>query len=154
MERWKHDDPCALVEEFAQSIRPGLWLNLLVADIATAISFQTRVLGAEAVYQDDAFAIMRRDESFWLVHADKTYAHHPMADMVGGGAARGAGCEIRLQGCDPDGAEECARDLGFTVIAATADRPHGLREAFLQDPDGYVWVPSVPKVRSVQADAA
>jgi hypothetical protein len=27
------------------------------------------------------------------------------------------------------------------VLAASADKPHGLRECFLADPDGYVWVP-------------
>ena len=26
------------------------------------------------------------------------------------------------------------------------DKPHGLREAYLVDVDGYVWVPDVPNV--------
>ena len=30
------------------------------------------------------------------------------------------------------------------VVASAADKGHGLREAYLMDPDGYLWVPDVP----------
>jgi hypothetical protein len=33
--------------------------------------------------------------------------------------------------------------MGFKVLVETADKPHGLREAYLVDGDGYVWVPDV-----------
>jgi hypothetical protein len=29
------------------------------------------------------------------------------------------------------------------VLQAPANKPHGLREAYIAGPDGYVWVPSV-----------
>jgi len=29
-------------------------------------------------------------------------------------------------------------------IAVAADKPHGRREAYIRDPDGYIWVPDVP----------
>lgn len=151
MDRWRHDDPCALVDELAGSIGTGVWLNLLVSDVAAAIAFQTRVLGAEAVYRNDSFAIMRHGASFWMVHADGTYGEHPMVGRLGPGPARGTGCEIRLQGCDPDAAERRARDEGAAVMAPATDKPHGLREAYLLDPDGYVWVPCVPKARAAAA---
>ena len=38
-------------------------------------------------------------------------------------------------------AEAAALRLGFKVLVATTDKPHGLREAYLVDADGYVWVP-------------
>ena len=47
---------------------------------------------------------------------------------------------MRLHGCDPDAAEAAARRLGFKVLVETTDKPHGLREAYLVDADGYVWV--------------
>ncbi len=144
MERWREDDPCALVEERARSIEPGLWLNLLVLDVAAAVRYQTSVLDAEAVYQDGEFAIMRHGRSFWMLHADKTYAEHPMRDLIGTGKPRGIGCEIRLSGCQPDNAEKRALDQGFVVLSSAANRPHGLREVYLVDQDGFVWVPSVP----------
>ena len=33
------------------------------------------------------------------------------------------------------------RDGGWTVLAGSMNKPHGLREAVLIDDDGYVWVP-------------
>ena len=50
---------------------------------------------------------------------------------------------MRLKGRDPDEAEAAARRLGFNVLVAVTDKPHGLREAYLVDSDGYVWVPDV-----------
>ena len=35
--------------------------------------------------------------------------------------------------------------IGGGVLQEATDKPHGLREAYLYDPDGYVWVPSVHK---------
>ena len=61
------------------------------------------------------------------------------------GALRGVGVELRLHGCDPDAAAARAKAGGHHVVAEPADKPHGLREAYIADPDGYVWVPDVPK---------
>ena len=76
-----------------------------------------------------------------MLHADHTYGEHPLLALTGDGAIRGAGAELRLYGIDPDAAEARARARGDTVLADSADKPHGLRECFLADPDGYVWVP-------------
>jgi predicted enzyme related to lactoylglutathione lyase len=62
---------------------------------------------------------------------------------------RGAGAELRLYGRDPDAAEAVARAqadaLGGVVLAASADKPHGVREAYILDPEGYCWVPTIAK---------
>ena len=57
---------------------------------------------------------------------------------------RGAAAEFRLHGIDLDKAEANARTQGYTVLAGALDKPHGLREAYILDPDGYCWVPDVP----------
>ena len=145
MDRWSTDDPCQLVDELASSIGPGLWLNLLVRSIEDAIDFEESVLGARTVYKDPAFAIMTFGESFWMLHSETTYSDHPIAAVLGRGPFKGAGCEIRLQGCDPDTAETRANAKNYQVLAVSADKPHWLRETFLLDSDGYVWVPSVLK---------
>ena len=59
-------------------------------------------------------------------------------------ARRGVGVELRLHGRDPDAAEAAARRLGCEILQGAADKPHGLREAFIADGDGFVWVPDVP----------
>ena len=128
----------------------GLSINLLVKDIARAVAFEREVLGAVVVYADADFAVMRWSApgadiapAEWMLHADHTYGSHPLLGLTGDGAIRGAGLELRLHGCDPDAAVARAERLGHAVLAAAADKPHGLREAYVVDPDGYVWVPDV-----------
>jgi len=84
-----------------------------------------------------------------MLHHDRTYRSHPLVGIAQGAEGRGAGAELRLYGRDPDAAEAAARaveaTLGGHVLAGAADKPHGLREAYILDPDGYCWVPGVPK---------
>ena len=126
----------------------GLGVNLLVRDIARSVAWQQAVLGASLVYGDADFAVLRFPgggaPAEWMLHADHTYGDHPLLGLTGDGALRGAGVELRLHGCDPDRAAAAAAARGDPVLALPADKPHGLREAYLVDPDGYVWVPDVP----------
>ncbi len=122
----------------------GLTLNLLVRDIAVALPFHRQVLGAKLIYSDPDIAVFRHQDAEWMLHADHTYDVHPIHAALEKAASRGLGAELRLHGRDPDEAERRARRLGFDVIEASADKAHGLREAFLRDADGYVWVPDVP----------
>jgi len=126
----------------------GFGVNLLVKDMARALAFQTQVLGAAVVYADADFAVVRAAGGEWMLHADHTYGEHPLLSLTGDGALRGAGVELRLHDQDPDAAEATARRLGYHVLAGAQDKPHGLREAYLVDPDGYVWVPD----RAIGAD--
>lgn len=136
-------DPWMSASDYGKSLS-GIGLNLLVVDIQRAIDFQTHVLGAQVIYSDPDFAVMEAMGSNWMLHADHTYNDHPLGGSLRPDIARGIGTEIRLHGCDPDQAETKARQRGDTVLAGTMDKPHGLREAYLVDPDGYVWVPDVP----------
>ena len=49
-----------------------------------------------------------------------------------------------LFGVDPDALEARARAHDATVLAPAADKPHGWREVWIADPDGYVWAVGVP----------
>lgn len=122
----------------------GLTVNLLVRDIALSLLFQREVLDATTVYHDADIAVLRHGAAEWMLHADHTYGEHPLLALTGDGMVRGAGAELRLHGRDPDAAAAAARRLGFTVLAPPADKPHGLREAYIADRDGYVWVPDLP----------
>ncbi|MBT6078444.1 MAG: glyoxalase, partial [Oceanospirillaceae bacterium] len=51
--------------------------------------------------------------------------------------------ELRLYGIDPDAAVTQAQTLDYYVLQEATDKPHGLREAYILDPNGYIWVPSV-----------
>ena len=124
----------------------GLSVNLLVTDVARAIAFQRDVLGALVVYADADFAALEGFGAKWCIHADHTYDDHPLGGIVRGLDRRGPGVEIRLRGCNPDAAEGRARALGYVVLAGAMDKPHGLREAYVLDADGYCWVPDVPVI--------
>jgi uncharacterized glyoxalase superfamily protein PhnB len=128
--------------EYSRTLK-GLTLNLLVKEIEPGLSFAQEVLAAEVVYSDPDFAVLSANGAEWMLHADHTYDKHPMGETVTTGAARGAGIEIRLHGCDPDAAEQAARNGGYEVMSPATDKGHGVREAFIRDQDGYVWVPDV-----------
>lgn len=136
-------EPWMTAPDYGRSLH-GLSINLLVKEVPRAIAFAREVLGATLIYGDADFAVLRREGAEWMLHADHTYGDHPLLALTGDGALRGAGVEIRLHDHDPDGAAAKAEGLGYTVLAAAADKPHGLRESYIADPDGYVWVLDSP----------
>jgi uncharacterized glyoxalase superfamily protein PhnB len=116
-------------------------VNLLVRDVLRSIAFQVDILGVEQVFSNADFAIMRHGGTEWMLHADHTYSNNPLLGLTGDGAVRGIGVELRLYDIDPDQAAARAEAGGYTVLQPATDKPHGLRECYLIDPDGYVWVP-------------
>lgn len=135
-------DPWMPASEYSKTLT-GLTINLLVKEIEPAVGFAKEILGAKVVYSDPDFAVMSAYGAEWMLHADHTYDKHPMGRTVLNGTGRGAGAEIRLHGCDPDAAEEAAREVGYEVLSPATDKGHGVRETFIRDQDGYVWVPDV-----------
>ena len=121
----------------------GISLNLLVRDLAGAVSFARDVLAAEVVYEDPDFAVLRNLAGEWLLHADHTYDNHPLNALLQEGGRRGVGAELRMHGIDPDEAEAAARRIGATVLSPATDKGHGLREVYILDSEGYLWVPDV-----------
>lgn len=128
----------------------GFGVNLLVHDVAASLAFLSEVLAVAVVHADKDFAVCRHGEHQWMLHSDASYHSNPLLALTGDGAVRGAGLELRLYGVDPDAAVARAEAKGFHVLQAPADKPHGLREAYIVGPDGYVWVPSVPKAKRPQ----
>ena len=123
----------------------GFSINLLSADLPRALVFQRDVLRAEVLHEDEDLLILRGYGCDWMVHADHTYDRHPLLADTQRHQRRGAGAELRLHGCDPDGVAARAAANGFQLLDGPRDQPdHGLREAHVVDADGYVWVPDVP----------
>jgi len=135
--------PWMSADEYGKSLT-GLGVNLLVTSVEESAKFATSVLGADIVYSDVDFAVMRASNTEWMLHADHTYDNHPMAGVIEDVPARGCGIELRLHHCDPDRACASARENGYIVLADAMDKPHGVREAFIVAPDGYIWVPDSP----------
>jgi len=131
-------------EDFGAGLR-GLGLNILVRDVQVSAGFLAEVFGMGVHRLSADFAIVTYSRQVFQLHADATYAGHPLQAMLPETPPRGLGLEIRLYDSDPDAAAARTEAAGGMVLAAPADKPHGLREAFILDPDGYCWVPSRPK---------
>jgi catechol 2,3-dioxygenase-like lactoylglutathione lyase family enzyme len=142
------DEGFMSAEEYGRSLK-GLGINLLVRDVARSVAFAKDVLGASVAVVDKDFAVLRytkgRTEAEWMLHADGTYHSNPLLPLLDDSAVRGLGLEIRLYDCDPDAAAARAIAHGHHVLQEATDKPHGLREAYILDPDGYCWVPGRPK---------
>ena len=127
--------------DYGRSLK-GFGINLLVRDVDNSLAFLRDVLRVEVVYANRDFAVLAYGDQQWLLHADHTYHSNPLLALTGDGALRGAGAEFHLYGLDPDAAETRARAGGHHVRQEVSNKPHGLRECYLVDPDGYVWVAS------------
>lgn len=138
-------DPWIPTAEYAHSL-DGLTVNLLVKDVAAHVAFARDILQLEIVYADPDIAVYRRGANQWMVHADHTYADsdNPMNEVTAALGLRGGSVELRVHHCDPDAAEAEAIKAGLEVLAASEDKPHGLRETYIRDTDGYIWVPDAP----------
>lgn len=123
----------------------GFGVNLLVRDVFKARDFLKSVFGFEDLNVSADFALLKLSEQLYQLHADHTYSNNPLPSLLPENGPRGGGVELRLYDVDPDAAEQTARELGYEILLASADKPHGIRECFILDPDGYCWVPSLPK---------
>lgn len=136
--------PFMAAPDYGQSLA-GLSVNLLSTDLDRALQLQRDVLLAEILHQDEDLLILRGYGASWMVHADHTYDKHALLVDTLKQPRRGAGIELRLHHCDPDGVVERAITHGFHVLDGPRDQPdHGLREAHIVDDDGYIWVPDRP----------
>lgn len=136
-------DPWIPAAEYGRSL-PAFSVNLLVADVARSVAFYDEVFGAEVRYSDPDFAALRLGHLDFMLHADHTYDGHPWQPRLLKGEARGLGAELRLFGVDPDLIGDRARVAGAAVLQSAADKGHGWREVWVQDPDGYVWAAGAP----------
>ena len=128
--------------DYGRSLR-GLGFNLLVADVPRAVRFATGVLGATSFYDDVDFAALKLNGGDFMFHADHTYDRHPLHRMLAVNLDRGIGSELRLNGRDPDEACAAADRLGCKVLEPATTKGHGTREAYILDPEGYLWVPTI-----------
>ena len=116
-----------------------LRMELFVDDLDAAIAFWRDVLG---------FAVVRRDEGYAsLERGTVVLGLGPVAKLPPAGPGpgftqerlargKGAGVEIVLEADDLEAVHESCRAAGVIVEDLT-DRPWGLRDFRIADPDGY-----------------
>ncbi len=129
-------------QDYGRSLK-GLGFNLIVRDVSRGVKFAVDVLGATLFFSTDTFAALKLNGANFMFHHDSTYRNNPLSGIIAAADARGVGIELHVYGCDPDVAEARARAGGWTVLAGSLDKPHGLRECMVLDDEGYCWIPSV-----------
>ncbi|WP_424987964.1 hypothetical protein [Microbulbifer sp. S227A] len=130
-------------EDFGRGLR-GIGLNILVCDVPAQCRFLATVFDMAAHRVSADFAIVTYGAQVFQLHSDGTYHANPLLGLLPENPPRGAGVEIRLYDTDPDHAAKRAADAGHVVLQDPADKPHGLREAYILCDNGYAWVPSRP----------
>ena len=128
-------------EDFGASLT-GLGVNILVTDVRETARFLAEVfdMGIHRLSAD--FAIVTYGTQVFQLHSDGTYHSNPLQGLLPENPPRGAGLELRLYDSDPERAVAKAKAAGGTILQEPTDKPHGLREAYILDRDGYAWVPS------------
>ncbi|MDU9004151.1 glyoxalase [Sedimentitalea todarodis] len=130
-------------DDFGRSLT-GIGLNLLVRDVVAQCRFLDAIFGMQSHRISADFAIVTYGTQVFQLHSDGTYHSNPLLGLLPDNPPRGAGIEIRLYDTDPDEAAARAEDAGHLVLQGPADKPHGLREAYILCENGYAWVPSKP----------
>ncbi|MCB1457494.1 MAG: hypothetical protein KDJ51_15415 [Nitratireductor sp.] len=124
----------------------GMGINLLVRNIAEETAWLAAVLKLEIIREDSNFAVIGYGDQHFMLHVDGTYAENPLLSLLPETGMRGGGIELRLYDTDPDAALASAHEAQVaghgSVLRECSDRPHGLRECYLLDPNGYCWIPS------------
>ena len=136
-------DPWMSGADYGRAL-PTFMANLLVTDVARAVSFYQEVLEATVHYSDVDFAALNVGGAALMLHADHTYDKHAWYPALSRGDRRGLGAELRLFGVDPDGVEKRARQRGAPIVQPATTKGHGWREIMVEDPDGYLWAVGVP----------
>src|SRR5690606_14779763 len=116
----------------------GLRMELFVQDMDVSIDFYCRVLGFELLRKEEGYASLRSGD---VVLGLGPIAKLPVSDgsftqrrLAGD---RGAGVEIVLEVDDVDAMQERVRAAGHPITEPLEDRPWGLRDFRIVDPDGY-----------------
>ena len=131
-------------EDFGASLT-GLGVNILVTDVRETARFLAEVFDMGIHRLSDDFAIVTYGTQVFQLHSDGTYHSNPLQGLLPENPPRGAGLELRLYDSDPEQAVAKAKEAGGTILQEPTDKPHGLREAYILDRDGYAWVPSRAK---------
>ena len=114
-----------------------LRLELFVDELAASIAFYVDALGFREEQREDDYASLRNGAVvLGLGLARRLPASHHFGQEALR-RQRGVGVEIVLEVADVDAAYRLAEASPYPVAEAPTDRPWGLRDFRIVDPDGY-----------------
>lgn len=113
-----------------------LRLELFVKSVRDSMDFYTRVLGFETMtYQPDDYSVFRKGNVLISLQSQSHLPdEHPLKPH---NRPVGLGIEIVLEEDDVDAAYERVQQEAWQVADGLAQRPWGLRDFRVADPDGF-----------------
>jgi catechol 2,3-dioxygenase-like lactoylglutathione lyase family enzyme len=132
----------------SQSLKTVNVITLFVEDLRRAKEFYGRVFEVDQVDEDETTTILKFDNLFLRLQtraeAQKELGRVPVADS-------GSGASFKLAAFVDDADAVCAElaERGVSIAYGPIDRPWGVRQVAILDPDGHLWVFSadIPTVR-------
>ncbi len=115
-------------------------LELFVEHLDVSVDFYERALGFQVARREPGYASLRRgDAELGLVPISRLPARSagPGFSQERLAGDRGAGVEIVLEVEDLAAAVDVVAGAGFELVEPVRERPWGLRDFRLTDPDGY-----------------
>ena len=111
-------------------------------DVEASVRFYTEKLGFELVHLKRETVSGRERATFAIVgvgNAVMMLAHERFYVRGGEGRAtpRGVGIDTRIVVDDVDAMYRRATDSDVTIVHDIGDRPYGLRDFIIRDPDGF-----------------
>ncbi len=104
-----------------------------VSDLSRSVRFWTEEIGCRVLRQDANFAVL----AFESAHIMLATAHSKaVANWLDSGP-RGVGIHVRFMAEDLDALYRRLANSGVPIVSAIADRPYGLRDFIVADPDGF-----------------
>lgn len=115
----------------------GLRIELFVEDVDRAAAFYERVLGFTRERESAGYVAMRRGAARIGIGAYADLPRDHYLNRAPAGAALGLGVEIVIEVDDVDAVFAAVTGAGHPVLSPLRDRPWGLRDFRIADPDGY-----------------
>ena len=117
-------------------------VELFVPDVEASVRFYTEKLGFELVRLEREAVEGRERATFAIVGVENAVmmlAQESLYVPGGEGLARprGGGIDTRIVVDDVDAVYRRASDNGVTIVHDIGDRPYGLRDFIIRDPDGF-----------------
>jgi predicted enzyme related to lactoylglutathione lyase len=115
----------------------GLRVELFVDDVERSASFYARVLGFVREHESSGYVAMRRGEVRIGIGGAADLAAHHYFDAPSLRGRKGIGVELVIEVEDVESACRMVMAASHPVLAPLQDRPWGLRDFRIADPDGY-----------------
>ena len=114
-------------------------VELFVPDVEASVRFYTEKLGFAVLRMDRASLGGREQVSFAAIAMGRAVLFVAHERLYGEAltAQRGAGIDVRIMVDDVDAMFRRSTDNDVTIVHDIGDRPYGLRDFIIRDPDGF-----------------